>query len=282
MSWDFSFMLPISIGIATIAMASGVEGATFFTPLFILALGLPPEVAVGTGLITETFGFASGLYAYFRKGLIDFGLGTRLLIVSIPAALLGTWLSGQIPEGILKGILGVGLAVLAISFWLPPRPEMQLQSSGDPSLNQNLRTLTAKNGTAFCYVVNQPKEGLLLSGMGGLFMGMLSTGLGQMNGYYLLRRSRIPSPVAVATSVFVVAITAWVAATGHLLQFLYSGREALPTILNLVIFTAPGVVIGGQMGSLLVTQLPQKILERGMGILFLGVSVLLLVETLFL
>ena len=70
MTLEYWFMFPISILIATTAMASGVEGATFFTPLFILALGLSPEIAIGTGLITEVFGFASGLYAYARKRLI--------------------------------------------------------------------------------------------------------------------------------------------------------------------------------------------------------------------
>lgn len=64
MTLQYWFMLPIAILIATTAMASGVGGATFFAPLFIIGLGLPPEVAIGTGLITEVFGFASGLYAY--------------------------------------------------------------------------------------------------------------------------------------------------------------------------------------------------------------------------
>ena len=60
---EYWFMLPIAILFATTAMASGVEGATFFTPMFILALGLPADTAIGTGLITEVFGFASGLHA---------------------------------------------------------------------------------------------------------------------------------------------------------------------------------------------------------------------------
>jgi hypothetical protein len=55
------FMLPVAVLVTTPAMSSGVEGATFLGPLFMLALGLSPEVAIGTGLITEFFGFASGL-----------------------------------------------------------------------------------------------------------------------------------------------------------------------------------------------------------------------------
>ncbi len=61
MSIQYWYMFPVSIVIATIAMASGIGGATFFSPLFMLALGLPPDVAIGTGLITEVFGFASGI-----------------------------------------------------------------------------------------------------------------------------------------------------------------------------------------------------------------------------
>lgn len=30
-------------------MASGIGGAAFFVPVFVMALRLPPEVAIGTG-----------------------------------------------------------------------------------------------------------------------------------------------------------------------------------------------------------------------------------------
>ena len=66
MSLEYWYVFPVAIVFATIAMASGVGGATFFAPFFILVLRLPPEVAIGTGLITEVFGFASGLFAYVR------------------------------------------------------------------------------------------------------------------------------------------------------------------------------------------------------------------------
>ena len=88
MTFEFWFMFPAAMVIATIAMASGVEGATFFTPLFILGVGLPAEVAVGVGLITEVFGFASGVGSYARKKLIDYRLGGQMLMVTIPLAII--------------------------------------------------------------------------------------------------------------------------------------------------------------------------------------------------
>jgi hypothetical protein len=281
MSLEYWFMFPISVLIATIAMASGVEGATFFTPLFIIGLGLPTEVAVGTGLITEVFGFSSGLYAYVRKGLIDYKLGQMLLLVTIPVALVGTWAAKGIPGDVLKGILGFGLFAIATSFLRSPEPEALTAMDLDIKEHQDKEPqtcITSATGETYCYTVANRTEGRLLSGIGALFLGMVSTGLGEMNGYFLIQRCRVPSKVAVATSVFIVAITALTASIGHIAQFAQAGGDTLATVLSLVMFTAPGVLIGAQLGSIVANRLSQKLLERSMGILFILVGTIVLGE----
>ena len=112
-------------------------------------------------------------------------------------------------------------------------------------------------------------------------MGMISTGLGELNGYFLLQRCRVPSAVSVATSVFVVALTALVAAGGHLLRFAQTGGEVMDTVLSIVIFTVPGVIIGAQMGSMVASRIPAVTLERGLGVLFMIISAATLVEVMF-
>ena len=281
MSLEYWYMFPISVIIATIAMASGVEGATFFTPLFILGLKLPTEVAIGTGLITEVFGFGSGLYAYIKKGLIDYNLGKMLLMFSIPTALFGTWIAGFIPSDILKTILSVGLFVIATSFLRSPQEEtVELLDRNHTNFeNKEPETcITANTGETFCYTISDRTEGRLLISIGGLFIGMVSTGLGELNGFFLIQRCRVPSKVAVATSVFIVAITALIASIGHVFQFIQAGGENLNTVLNLVIFTAPGVLVGAQFGSIVANRLSQKVLERSMGILFILVGILIFGE----
>lgn len=281
MSFEYWYTFPISIVIATIAMASGVEGATFFTPLFILGLKLPTEVAIGTGLITEVFGFSSGLFAYIKKGLIDYNLGRMLLMVSIPSALFGTWVAGFIPSDILKTILSVGLLVIATSFLRSPEEdtiEMLDQKNTEFESETPQTCLTANTGETFCYRISNRTEGRLLTTIGGLFIGMVSTGLGEMNGFFLIQRCRVPSKVAVATSVFIVAITALIASIGHVVQFAQAGGETLDTVLSLVIFTAPGVLIGAQFGSILANRLSQNVLERSMGVLFILVAILIFGE----
>ncbi len=282
MTLQFWYMFPISILIATIAMASGVGGATFFSPLFILGLGLQPEIAIGTGLITEVFGFASGLYAYVRKRLIDYNLGRALLLVTVPAALLGTWVAGLVHPDILKVILGVGLFVVALSFLKAPehkdvaRMNNAIQQEYGGEMAETC--LATAEGEQICYTVCNRNEGRLIAGVGGLFVGMISTGLGELNGYFLLQRCRVPSKVSVATSVFVVAFTALSASLGHFVRFAQTGPEVLGTVLSIVIFTVPGVIVGGQLGSRVASRVPQGLLERGLGLLFIVVAALTLGE----
>ena len=107
---------------------------------------------------------------------------------------------------------------------------------------------------------------------------MISTGLGELNGYFLLKRCRVPSRVAVATSVLVVAVTALVASGGHFIKFIQTGGETLDTVLSLVVFTIPGVLIGGQLGSVVSSRLSQKMLERSLAVLFILVAGLLMLE----
>ncbi len=279
MSLEYWFMFPISIGIATVAMASGVEGATFFTPIFILLLGLEPAVAIGIGLITEVFGFGSGLVAYYRKRLIDYRMGGALLMVTVPMALVGTWVATMVDAGLLKAVLGVGLLAVAASFLRSPAAETVKRLDDDISSASgegSTRVLTTAEGETIRYTVCNRVEGSAIAGVGALFLGMVSTGLGEMNGYFLLKRCRVPSKVAVATSVLVVAVSALVASIGHVAGFLKEGGSALNTVMSLVIFTVPGVVIGGQLGSLVASRISQNVLERALGILFLVVALLML------
>jgi len=118
--------------------------------------------------------------------------------------------------------------------------------------------------------------GGVVATVGGFFMGMISTGLGELNSYFLLQQCKVPSKVAVATSVFAVAFTAMVAAVGHLINFASAGGETLSTVFNLVVFTAPGVVIGGQLGPFLATRISQHALEKTLGVLFVLVAMLTL------
>mgnify|MGYP002761828746 FL=1 len=280
MSVEFWYMLPIGIVIATVAMASGVGGATFFSPLFILGLGLSPELAVGAGLVVEVFGFGSGVYAYVRRQLIDYRVGGMLLSATVPAAVAGVVIAHFADADILKVILGMGLFAVAVSFLRAPDDEMEatLEDMAHEDPDEAETCLVTAEDEEICYTVCNTTEGRLISGIGGLFVGMVSSGLGELNGYFLLQRCRVPSSVAVATSVFVVAITALIASVGHIFQVAQGGLTGLATMGRLLLFTVPGVVIGAQLGPELARRVPDRVMEIGLGGLFTITAGLLLFE----
>ena len=275
-------MFPVGIVVSTLAMASGIGGATFLAPFLILVLRLPPEVAVGTGLITEVFGFASGVLAYAKKKLIDYRLSLNLLMAAVPAAIFGTIVAAWVPEAVLKSVLGVGLIAVALSFLKSPKKKdvdrMDESILSDYPPQKAETTLVTADGESVTYTVCNKFEGRLITGIGGLFVGLISTGLGELNGYFLLRRCRVPSQVSIATSVFIVAITALCASVGHLIQFTQAGSETLFTVLSIVVFSVPGVIVGAQIGSRVSSRIPTGIMEKSLAVLFIIIALLTLGE----
>lgn len=280
LSLQFWYLLPTSILIATIAMSSGIGGAVFFSPIFILLLKLEPSVAVGAALITEFFGFSSGIYAYLRKRLVDFKLGFNLLFFSIPAAILGVIYSDALPSVVLKGIFAMGLIFIGFQLYSSLKKEEVDQAdqkvAEDFGTNYESRLLDS-TGKEYRYTVCNKNMGRSFAFIGGVFLGMLSVGLAELQDYQLIARCRVPSPVAIATSIFVVVVTVLVASIGHVYDFAFhTDADVLNQVVNIIFFTVPGVIIGGQFGPLLQTKLNPDLVKRGVAILFMVVGLFML------
>ena len=94
---DYSFMLPASTAVATCCQLCGIGGAALFSPIFLLVFPLlgpdypldSAAAAVASALLTETFGFASGLVGYARRDLVDWAVAREILAVAVPGALVG-------------------------------------------------------------------------------------------------------------------------------------------------------------------------------------------------
>lgn len=276
LTFEFWYLLPVSILIATIAMSSGIGGAVFFSPIFMLALKLDPIVAVGTALITELFGFSSGLIAYVKARLIDYKLGLNLLMFSVPLAILGTIFGSDVPPDILKAIFAVGIIFIGTQLFTSWRKEEREKKETEHKEEFKVhyeKLLVDKSGHEYKYTVCHKDMGRFFAGIGGAFVGMISVGLAELQEYHLVAKCKVPAPVAIATSIFVVVITVLVASIGHFYNFIAHAENAiLNQVLNIVIFTIPGVIIGGQLGPLLQKKLPEDIMKIGVSVLFVIVG----------
>ncbi len=275
---DNWWLFPVSILIATIAMSSGIGGAVFFSPLFLLVLGLSPTIAIGSALITELFGFTSGVISYRKAGLIDYKLARSLLILSIPFAIAGSLIADYFPASILKAIFATGLLFIGWQLFASYREEEKHKHDEVIKEEKDHESkLVDSNGKVYEYTVCNKNTGRIFAAIGGLFVGMISVGLAELEEYHLVARCKIPTPVAVATSIFTVVITVLFASLGHIYHFATSADSSvLHQVINVVAFTIPGVIIGGQIGPYVQKRVNPDIMKLTIAALFVLIGVFML------
>lgn len=269
---DYWWVFPASIVFAMVALASGVSGALFFSPFFMLVVGLTPAQAIGAGLLTEVFGMGNGLRSYVKQGVVDYATAKWLLLGSIPAVVLGALAAHWTEPTLLKLVFGVGLLVLGGFLVFYPSPEeCEPGEKADPFDDRgdsHVTVIEASDGETYRYRTCWRSPGVGLSGVGGFVTGLISAGLPELVTTQLVIRCRLPPRVAVATSVFVLAITAIAGAAIHALS-------ATP-VWHIVAWSIPGVLIGGSVGTRVGKYLPADLMETGLGVVFGVVGVIVL------
>ena len=268
------WIFPAAILFSTVALASGVSGALFFTPFFLLIVGLTPAQAVGAGLLTELFGMGNGLRSYVKQDVVDYATAKYLLVGAVPAVVIGAFAAHYIDPRLLKLAFGAGLVLLGgfLLYYEPPENcEPGSREGGflkQKNTGRGTTNITAADGEAFTYDTCWRPPGVALSTVGGFITGLISAGLPEIVTTQLIVRCRLPPRVAVATSVFVLAIAAAAGAAVHALT-------ATP-VWFVVAWSIPGVVIGGTVGTRVGKYVPSDLMEAGLGVVFAIVGVIVL------
>ena len=271
------FMFPVSIVVATCAMLSGIGGAALFTPIFILVFPLlGPEyvlgstvAAIGTALITQTFGFLSGFVGYYRRRLIDYRLASRIIVVSVPVAVAGALTAGALHDSVLIASYAMLVAVLSVVMW---RNRPPATAAAVAMKSATWRTIVDSKGHTYAYDVPRLGTGSnLLTATGAFLTGMVSVGIGEVTISQLTRKG-LPIAVAAATSVLVVITTVVFASTTLFAQMIKNGGwTAVPW--NLLCYDIPGVLIGGQIGPRLQGRVSPHAMRRAISVLFVLLSI---------
>jgi uncharacterized membrane protein YfcA len=273
------WVFPASVVFSTIALASGVSGALFFSPFFMLGVGLVPAQAIGAGLLTEVFGMGNGLRSYVRQGVVDYRTAKWLLAGAVPAVVAGAFAAHYVDPGILKLLFGGGLLILGafLVYYDPPEDHEPGECEGPYLAQKNTGRGTtrveAADGETFIYDTCWRTPGVGLATAGGFITGLISAGLPEVVTTQLIVRCRLPQRVAVATSVFTLGVAAGAGALVHALS-------ATP-VWYVVALSIPGVLVGGIIGTRVGKYVPSDLMELGLGVVFGLVGALVLWVELF-
>ncbi len=86
--FEYWYAFPVVMLGCTLTVMGGVGGNALCGPFFIVGLALPPNVAIGTALLTEVFSMSSGVIGYAWRRLIDYRLAALLASAAVPMAVL--------------------------------------------------------------------------------------------------------------------------------------------------------------------------------------------------
>lgn len=122
----------MEFGIEAIAVLMGVAfvagvidaiagGGGLLTIPALMAAGVPPVHAIATNKLQSSFGTASAVLAFARKGRIDFRRFARPAMGAFAGSVLGAWTLQRVDPAFLAGLIPALLILMVIYFTLAPR-----------------------------------------------------------------------------------------------------------------------------------------------------------------
>jgi uncharacterized membrane protein YfcA len=249
---EYWFMFPSCVMIAGASIFVGISGATLLLPLFFLlfpVFGVPaltPPQAVGAALVLQVFAFGLAVYRYARRGLVQWPLVRTVAALSVPAATAGALFSPLVPVAVFRLIFAAGLVAIVPSLWRPhPRPGVL---TGALTLRQVV----------------------FAGGLGGVFTGVVSAGVGETTVPILCRRS-LAMPAIAATATVLVAVTVGAATVTTAARLIVEGRLtqfAWPV----VAWGAPGAIVGEELAVRSQGRISDRPVQMFLGGLFIVIS----------
>lgn len=275
--FEFWWMLPVAFCVCLIATSSSVEGAVFFTPIFILlfpivaGVKIIPVEAIFIALSTELFGFGSALIGYLRRRLVDISIARKVLSLSIPVAVAFGFIAHIVPEGFIIGLLGGMMILLSAAMlysFFHGMNSAPMQSTGEGSIYR-----VDAMGREYRYDYRHGLFGWIWSALGGVFVGLTGIGIGELTSTTLIVRNKLPVRIAIGTGIMIVALTVFPATLVH--AFVFSTGD-LNVHWNILFMTIPAVATGGQISPFINNHIAGEKMKMFLSLVFLFVGILLL------
>jgi uncharacterized protein len=218
----------------------GLGGGILIVPILTLGFGLPLAAAVGTSLVSVIATSTGAAAVNVRAGRADVRLGITLGAGTVVGALTGGLVAGFIPERVLAGLFAALLVYTAVTMLrgLRSRPDEGATDTVDPAASDGpdapayrTRRVPAAVGGAF---VAGNVSGLLGIGGGVVTVPLVHVLMGA------------PIRVAVATSNYMIGITAAAGAYTYFFRGDLDPRQAAPMVLGVAGGAALGAVVGAR------------------------------------
>ena len=253
----YFYLLPLGIIIALLAISAGISGSNFWIPVYFIWLGIDPKTSFWLALLTMLFGFGSGIVRNLKNRTINWFIVTQYLKIAVPFTIAGTLLVPFAPAELLLFLFGSFViiygAFLVCRFGLFPR---------------KIEPAVSETGEKIYWIQ---------AALAGFLKGLIATGTGKIIMPCVLRHCKIRTPAqAVGSTVVIIFVVNLFAVLFRLTpDFISTLSEQKNLIFTIMIWVAPGVIIGGQIGPDIAKKLSKRGIRIYVGILLVIVGILI-------
>jgi hypothetical protein len=221
----------------------GVGGGIIMMPVIVLALGYPMHIAVPASLVAIVANSANVAANNIKREIVNIPLGLMLETATVSFAIIGGFISLYISENILQIIFSVVMFIVALIYIRDIR--------GSKENNVKATYETCEKKTYFYNYYFDERENkkvyynvynigltMIISSIAGVLSSLLGIGGGFIKVPAMNLISKVPIKAAVATSNFMIGITA---SAGALVYMLYGKID-----LHLMATVTIGIYFGSQ------------------------------------
>jgi uncharacterized protein len=217
----------------------GLGGGILIVPILTLGFGIPLATAVGTSLVCVIATSTGAAAVNVRAGRADTRLGVMLAGGTVVGALVGGVVAGFLPERIVAALFA---ALLAYTAFTMARGLVTGRDGDDAPVRA-----TAPDAEAPAYRSHRVGPALGGSFVAGNVSGLLGVGGGVVTVPLMHLVMGAPMRVAVATSNFMIGITAAAGAYAYLFRGDIDARLAAPVVVGVALGAAIGAAISGRI-----------------------------------
>jgi uncharacterized protein len=267
-------LLGIGGGVGFLSGMFGVGGGFLITPLLFF-IGIPPAVAVATGVNQVVASSVSGVLAHLKRRTVDIKMGMLLLLGGLLGSGLGIWLFRllsrlgqidlvvQLAYVVFLGIVGALMLQEGLRAWMRSRrPTASRRKLHQHYWVHNL-PFKMKFRTSGLYISVIPP--LLVGASVGILAAIMGVGGGFIMVPAMIYLLGMPTKVVVGTSLFQIIFVAGFTTVMHAVT-----SKAVDILL--AVFLIVGGVIGAQIGTQAGLKLKAEQLRILLALLVLAVA----------
>lgn len=249
-------ILAIGLVVGGVGAMMGIGGGILLIPILTAFLGVPIKTAIGTSIVCVIATSCAAGAVYVGRGMTHNRLAMILEVATTAGALAGGVTAVLISPRLLALLFACILIYVAFIMHRLPKEERPPVRTG--ALDTSY--IDPRTGDRVAYGIRRLKMGMGASFLAGNVSGLLGIGGGIIKVPIMNLMMGVPLRAAIATSNFMIGITAATSGIIYYMSGFVSPKLAIPTALGVLAGAQIGTRVGGRIRSQRLRQIFQLLL----------------------